>query len=362
MFSLRSAFVPFLLVSTAASFHFVPALPAQAIQRILAPNAPAPDVREEKRSDDKETPKAKDSIPLFYLRDRSKVAGYPKLESLAVQTRYGVLSVPVKELVRVRFVTRVAPEVTAQVDEIIARLGSDDFDIREKAMDDARAVGPDALPALRKAMTSKEEEIKNRAEILVDELEAIAKGSGGDKVGESLEQLKGSDDEISTTRMTIRGTILLETIVIGSRYGDLSVAVADLEAIHFQKAGPSTGKFEILPKFQPRGTWFDSKLMVEKGQRFSIEASGLMSVSNYGVSCGPEGTTQWNSGNQFNNYPMLSLVGKVGKNGTAFLVKRGYKGKAKKAGRLYLSIVPFAYNINGVSGKYTAKVKLLAAD
>lgn len=158
--------------------------------------------------------------------------------------------------------------------------------------------------------------------------------------------------------MVIRGTVELERVEIQSRYGGLRVDVADLVEISFQKAGPSHAKLDVLPKYQPNGEWLDSKLSLEKNQRFLIEAGGSMTVSNYGVSCGPTGTTQWSSGNAFNNYPLLSLVGKVGKNGKPFLIGSNYKGKATSNGHLYLSVVPFVYDVDGVTGKYTATVRL----
>jgi hypothetical protein len=83
-----------------------------------------------------------------------------------------------------------------------------------------------------------------------------------------------------------------------------------------------------------------------------------MTVSNYGVSCGPTGATQYSSGNSFNNFPLLSLVGKVGKNGKPFLIGNKFSGKATGNGNLYLSVVPFVYDTNGATGKYTASIKM----
>ncbi|MEM7234688.1 MAG: hypothetical protein AAF517_21090 [Planctomycetota bacterium] len=308
------------------------------------------------------TAEPKKQQPLFYLRDRSKIAGMPKIDALVVKTRYGLLHIPTKELVNVRLVPRLDPKIEENVAAQIAKLGNDDFDVREGAMDAIREVGPKALTLLRAARKSENEEIANRTEILVEELEEQAKKEDSKLGSESVSKLKGTDDEIVTTRMTIRGMVQMKKVIIGSRYGDLTVDVADLEAIAFGKTQPTAGKVDVLPKYQPRGNWLDTKIMVEAGQRFRVEATGTMSVSNYGVSCGPTGTTQWSSGNSFNNYPMLSLVGKVGKKGKPFLVGSNYKGKGKKPGRLYLSIVPFSYNVGGAVGKYTAKIRVLGVD
>jgi hypothetical protein len=333
------------------------------VVRIL--EAPAPPVAGEDAGDesgdgaDGATIEAESDIPLFFLRDKSKVAGLPRLDAIRIRTRYGTLSVPKSEIVRLRLVRRVDPEVKKRVAAIIAKLGDDDFDVREGAMDEARAVGPQALPLLRQAMSSDNEEIENRAEILVDELEeTAADGAEPDEAGESL---SGIEDEIITTRMTIRGAIELEEIIIASQYGDLRVDIADIASASFQQAGPSSRSVDVEPSFQPPGNWFDAKLTIARGQQFRIEASGTVHVSNYGISSGPEGNRQY-SGSTFNNFPMLALVGKVGKKGKPFLVGPNYKGKATSAGPLYLSIVPFQYNPAGASGKYTTKVRLLAGD
>ena len=337
-----------------------PWLPAQNVQRIVrilesdAPSESAPPP-----ADEGEPAPGLDQ-PLFFLRDRSKVAGVPKIDALRIATRYGVLSVPFDELVRARFVQRVSPGVKARVNEQIALLGSDDFEARERATAALQRIGPDALPLLRQALDSPLDEVKSRAQMLAEELaedEKKKESAAGTAIASSLPRLQGTEDEVTTTRMTIKGSVELEKVVIESRYGELVVDVADLEAIAFQRAGPTSARLEVLPKHQPPGSWLDTKLDVEKGQRLSIEASGSINVSNYGVSSGPAGTTQW-SGNSFNNLPMLSLVGKVGKKGKPFLVGTDYREKLSTGGRLYLSIVPFSYNPTGAVGKYEASVRL----
>lgn len=295
-----------------------------------------------------------ESVPIFHLRDRSRVAGVPRLENLLVRTRYGVLSIPRNEILRVRFVRRVDPEVETKVSQLIEQLGDEDFDTRENAMDALRKVGSAALPLVRAAASSDNEEVKNRAEILVEELEEGASNGGGD----SLPALHGTDDEIVTTRMRIKGRIEMQNVTISSRYGDLLVNIADLHTISFRRAGPAGRKLDVQPTFQPPGNWLDTKLTVEKGQKLRIEASGTVSVARYGMSSGPTGTRRY-SGSTFKNFAMLSLVGKVGKKGEAFLVGNKYRGKAKKGGKLYLGIVAFRYDPGGAVGKFNVKVSLL---
>ena len=63
-----------------------------------------------------------------------------------------------------------APHPKADASALVPRLGADSFEAREKASAEIRAIGPDALPALRKALESESAEIRNRANTLIREL------------------------------------------------------------------------------------------------------------------------------------------------------------------------------------------------
>ena len=86
-------------------------------------------------------------VPLFHLRDGGKVAGRPAMREIRVKTRYGILVVPIDELKRVRFATRVDPELAKRIDGLVVELGGDDFDQREDAMEALRKIGVPALGA-----------------------------------------------------------------------------------------------------------------------------------------------------------------------------------------------------------------------
>ncbi len=58
-----------------------------------------------------------------------------------------------------------------RIAKLIAQLGSDDFDEREKASADLEAVGDPAYAALREAAKSTDEEVHKRAEILIGKIE-----------------------------------------------------------------------------------------------------------------------------------------------------------------------------------------------
>ena len=313
--------------------------------------APAPPPEKDKEAADK--------APIFYLRDGSKIAGMPRLETLQVTTSYGVLNIPRDQLVRIRFARRVDAATRSRVEGLIEDLGNEDFDRREAASNSLAEVGPDALQLLRKALKSSNEEVKNRATRLIERIDS--KGEGKTEKDEALPELVGAEDEVTTAKMTVRGTVSGEEIGIDSRYGELKIRIADLAGAIFRTSGASAGKVEVSAQNQAPQNWVDTKLDVEKGQKLKIEATGQITVRNYGISSGPEGNRDW-GGNSFNNFPMLALVGKIGRRGQPFLIGPSFTGKANASGRLHLAVVPFTPYAGGATGSYQVKIQTVGGD
>ena len=295
---------------------------------------------------------AKKNPPVFYLRDGGKVAGAPRLAHLSVRTRYGLLRIPTDDLIQVRFSTRVDPDVERRVSQSIDKMGSDDFDVREEAMDEIRKIGTDAIAQLSRAIESDNEEIKNRAEILVEELES----EKDDKktVTSEMKAVQGDQDEIVTKTMTIKGLVVESRFTVESRYGPLELAAAHLVGVHFRFGGKISRSFDVDGGKTVTASWVNTRLNVIKGQQLRITAKGSLRVSNYNLTSGPGGTRRY-SGSTFQNLPMLSLVGKVGSKGKGFLIGPSFKGKAPASGMLYLGVVPF--RTYRATGTYKVKVE-----
>lgn len=302
-----------------------------------------------------EAPPAPLPKPLLYLRDGSKVAGSPKLETLDVETRYGLLKIPPAALTRIRFTQRVDPALKAKIDALVKQLGDDDFDRREEAMQELRNIKLPALASLQNAVKAGNEELKDRAEVLVEEFQKLQRKQTSEK--DSLPEVEGTEDEVVTERMTIRGRVLVEVLAVDTRYGELTIRVEDLRGISFRPPTATARRLQIGPSYQPPGNWLDTHLTVARGQILKIEAGGSITVSNYGISSGPEGTRQW-GGSGYSGFQMLALIGKIGKKGKPFLVGTQHKSTAKKPGKLYLAVVTFTPYPQGTAGSYQVKVKV----
>ena len=133
-----------------------------------------------------------------------------------------------------------------------------------------------------------------------------------------------------------------------------SIKVADIMGVDFRFAGITDTTVQIAGRQVVPSNWSSTNLFITRGINLKIRASGNLFVSNYNLNSGPGGTTRY-SGSSYKNFPQLSLVGKIGKNGAPFFIGASYKAKAPGAGKLYLGVVPFRNNY-AATGTYRVKI------
>jgi hypothetical protein len=295
---------------------------------------------------------------MLHLRDGASITGDIRLERLRVVTRYGVLEIPSGDIHQVRVAPRIDPGTLQRIDDAILRLGSADLDAREQATAFLRGLGGPARKRLREASRSPDEEVKARAVIILSEIEAASRPGeeAPDETGAPDPLPEGSEDEVVARRFTARGRIEIDRLDVATPYGDLDIALSDVETIVFRSERPAAASLTVGPESALPGGWVRTKVSVEKGEKLAIRAAGEMTVQGYSIRSGPEGNTRYSS-TTFREFPVLALVGKVGKNGKPFLVGREYSGKAPRGGDLYLGVVPFRQN-RPMTGAYRVKVEL----
>jgi hypothetical protein len=91
-------------------------------------------------------------------------------EKIEFVTPYGKLLIPVADVRRIEFATRVPDEVTKAIDAAIANLGKEDFKTRETATVELQKLGAATFSALLKAGSSQDAEVRRRVEELLDRL------------------------------------------------------------------------------------------------------------------------------------------------------------------------------------------------
>ena len=302
----------------------------------------------EKTAKGKKTPaetgkvrKSSPSPPMFHMRDGTRLAGIPEGEGVKVKTAYGILTVPMRELVRIRFCSSVDSNLSEKIAGLIQQLGHEEFDLRQEATEKLTAIGLPALKALEKAQQSEDEEIKARAEKLVAQLEGNVEEPDEDEL--HLVPLEGEEDEVETAEFTIKGQIEEQNFMVKTRYGSLGFKRADILSIVFQEPLVTRLSFDVPgATLAEKNSWFDSQADLDDGEEFKLKASGTITLASFNATrCGPEGTQAIKRGtvsSSFKNFPTGSLLGKIGKSGKPFLVGSEYEGVVEKKGRLFLGI------------------------
>ena len=284
--------------------------------------------------------KSSPSPPMFHMRDGTRLAGIPAGEGVKVKTAYGTLTVPMRELVRIRFCSSVDSNLSEKIAGLIQQLGHEEFDLREEATEKLTAIGLPALKALEKAQQSEDEEIKARAEKLVAQLEGNVEEPDEDEL--HLVPLEGEEDEVETAEFTIKGQIEEQNFMVKTRYGSLGFKRADILSIVFQEPLVTRLSFDVPgATLAEKNSWFDSQADLAEGEEFRLKASGILTLATHnGTKCGPDGTRsiKRTPPPAFKEFPTGSLVGKIGKTGKPFLIGTDYEGVVEKKGRLFLGI------------------------
>ena len=96
-----------------------------------------------------------------------------------VATEFGKLAIPVADVSRIEFATRIANDVAKRIKAAVAKLGSDVFSEREQASKELLKIGVPAYAALKEALKSDDQEVKRHAEELVSKIEAALGGGPG---------------------------------------------------------------------------------------------------------------------------------------------------------------------------------------
>jgi hypothetical protein len=141
-------------------------------------------------------------------------------ERLPVTTPYGKLAIPVADIQRIEFATRLSDEDAKRIEAAVAKLDHDQFKEREAASADLAALGLKAYPALLKAAKHADPEVVRRAEELMAKVR--------DVVAED-ELAVRPYDVIHTAHSKISGRIDLKTLTVGTpQKGDQQVKLTDV--------------------------------------------------------------------------------------------------------------------------------------
>ena len=293
-----------------------------------------------------------DMPPELRFADTSAVRLVLLHEQIEVQTRYGKLLVPLRDIRSIEFGLRIPPDAARRLETAAADLASEDFATREKASADLLALKELAWHAVQGLTKNPDKEVARRAIEIHEKLQ--------NQLSEELRNLRPYD-VVRTDAFTIHGNIVGAGLKARSPYfGDVEVQFANLRSYRRMRVGDldrevivDAGKYGLQ---QPRA-WLDTGIELDGETPIHIQATGEIDLNpgagNNAFKSGPGGNPQW-ANNRVEGHSPGVLVGRVGDKGTEFVIGDKYEGKPTERGKLYLRIgaSPWANE----AGQYTVKI------
>ena len=259
---------------------------------------------------------AKNETPTFGLTGGQVLIGKLEEKELSILTSYGKRTVPFKEIRRVRFSPRLSPKGREMLDAAFERLRKKD----PEALDDLREIGPACYRSLLTLRGLEEDEtIRKQLSGLIRGIEAT------DDI--YLE----TEDEITTQRFTIRGTIEIGIFHITRGSIKLEIPSTDMVYIAWGELATSKTWKVKSSNIESSNRHLSTGYKLRKGQKFSLESSGT--VIWQGRSFGPVGL----SNHSWNSRSMGSLQWRVGKQPWQLAGTKS-TGRAPASGELQFSI------------------------
>jgi hypothetical protein len=279
---------------------------------------------------------------------------------ITLSTKYGRLTVPLADVVRLELGFRFPDGVEAKVEQAVANLGSPSFREREDAEKELFKLAEYAVPALRRASNSPDPEVARRAGTLLKKL--------ADKLPEEKMSLRDYD-LLETAEATVRGRVETVSVRVRNRVlGETALRMIDLRSMRSTVAVGNEFTVEARFARQNSQEWFDTGLDVTTDQPLEITADGTVDLA-------PQNPGQYISGpggNPANGNSMMilpngnrmqvipgALYARIGPTGTAFLVGANHKSSRPQAsGRLYLKIAQGTWGGVEPTGSYKVKVRV----
>lgn len=281
-------------------------------------------------------------------------------ESIDVQTPYGKLTVPVRDIKQIDFGVHLPEGLDQKVDEAIRKLGSENFKERDAATNELIRYGADAYPAvLHASQHSTEIEIAKRAKSVVETM----------KTNLPAKDLRTQHpDIIVTPTFTLVGRILTPSLKANADYfGDVQVQITKLRMLRSTGAPTEYTVTVDSAKYAAVGgrEWLATEYQVEAKTKLSFTATGTVDLwpqqagGNYistpnGYATGAAAAIIAKGAVRTRILPG-ALVGKIGEDGAPFVIGDAHELVAPREGKLYLQIGPSPWS-QQCSGSYQVKV------
>lgn len=306
------------------------------------------------------------------LRDGNVVSGTSKMASISLNTAYGKLEIPIKNVTALDLGIRSDKATNDKVANLIKQLSNSNEQMRKTAFDELLKMDIKAVPAISDFIYSAKYEPSTYNDYTADA--ALNELQSKYNVESSI-----SDKDIVSIdyEYTMGGIYDFAKIELKTEYGTLSIPkekIKHIDVMYSGDSGSSEMTFKLLAtkhiSSNTAGGWLKTGIMLKQGQKFSINASGeVVFASLSGSKYKPDGSIAGSTTAPINDYegeydtgstyPAYgNVVYKIGETSTQVL-KAGAKfnGTAASTGMLFISIYETVYNASN-SGSYTVKISL----
>jgi hypothetical protein len=285
-----------------------------------------------------------------YFADGSLVHVIMLHENVDVLTKYGKLTIPVRDIRRIDFGLHLSEGVRQRVDEAIKQLGSDTYRQRQDAVKQLIGLGALAYPAVHAVSNSSDLEVAKRAQGVMKTLR--------DRV--PAEQLRTKvDDFLLTAEFPVTGRIISPALKVRTAYfGDVDLRLSELRSLRLRGG---TGEVDVVVDAAKNGSapdqWLDTGFTVDGRMRLTVTATGTVDLwpqTPGQYMANPKGYGQPGP-TKSGRFMSAALLGRIGESGTPFLIGERYEGTPGQEGNLFLHIVPSPWN-NASTGSYQVKI------
>lgn len=160
-------------------------------------------------------------------------------ERIELSTPYGKLHIPVADIQRIDFATRIPEEMLKRIETAIGALGSSEYPLRESATAELLKLGERAYPALVLAAQSRDPEVVRRVEKLLDKVRA--------DIPEELLVFR-KHDIVHTADSKIAGQIEGGALKAQTfQFGEVRLKLADMRALRSLALEPESDDRAALP-------------------------------------------------------------------------------------------------------------------
>jgi hypothetical protein len=190
-----------------------------------------------------------------------------------VTTPYGKLSIPVAEIQKIDFATRLSDDATKRVEEAVANLSHPQFPKREAASAELLKLREKGYAALLEAAKSKDAEVARRATELLDSIREAVPAN-------QLEVSKS--DVIQTEHSKISGRIEGASLKAASaQFGEVQLKLTDMRSLRIP--GLADDEVKVVHADPDPGTLMNYQDKIGKSFHFKVTGANTHTIWGDGI-------------------------------------------------------------------------------